>query len=41
MNLMSRDIVTWLVVVDTSPETNMVDVREREKIAREIEKTSE
>ena len=31
------------VVVDTLPETNMADVREREraKIAREIEKTSE
>ena len=32
-------ILTWLVVVNTSPETNMVDVREREKIAREIEKS--
>jgi len=28
-----------VVVVDTSPETNMADVREREKIARE--KTNE
>jgi len=29
-----------LIIVDTSPE-NIADVREREKIAREIEKTSE
>jgi len=31
----------WSIVVDTSPETNMADVHERKKIAREIEKTSE
>jgi len=30
----------WPVVADTSPEMNMA-VREHEKIAREIEKTSE
>jgi len=33
--------ITGLVVIDTSPEMNMSDIREREKIAREIEKTSE
>ena len=27
----------WLIIVDTSPETNMIDVREREKIERDRE----
>jgi len=31
--------ILWLVIVDTSPETNIADMREREKIAREM-KTS-
>jgi len=31
----------WSVVVDTSSETNMTDVHERDKIVSEIEITSE
>jgi len=39
-DLTNSRYIMWPVVADTSPEMNMA-VREHEKIAREIEKTSE
>ena len=35
------DTITWAIVVDTSLETNVVNVCKCEKIAKEIEKTSD